>query len=118
MRHRAAGRNAVDLIGERARRSGAAADIRRSCTQNRRVASLCAPGAEFQNNSALCRAADTVCLRRNQALMVESQQQESFNQLRLDCGRSHGENRLLRENRRALRHGPDIAREAEAFQVV
>ena len=50
--------------------------------------------------------------------MVESQQQESFNQLRLNGRCAHGENRLLRENRRALRHRPDVSREAEAFQIV
>ena len=118
MRHRAARRNAVELVGERAGRARAASNVCRSRAQNRSVAALRAPGAKFEHHAALRRPANAVRLCGNEALVVERQKQKRFDQLRLDRGRTHGQDRLLRENRRPLRHGPDIAREAEAFQVI
>ena len=50
--------------------------------------------------------------------MVEFQQQIGLHKLGLDCGRAHGEHGLHREDGRPLGHGPDVAREAEVFQVV
>ena len=50
--------------------------------------------------------------------MVERQQQKRLNKLRLNGRRADGHDRLAREDRRAFRHGPDIAREAEAAQIL
>ena len=50
--------------------------------------------------------------------MVDLQQQIRLHELRLDGGRAHRDERLAREHGRALRHGPDVAGEAEVFQIV
>ena len=48
--------------------------------------------------------------------MVERQQQKRLDELRLNGGRADGHDRLAREDRRALRHGPDVAPEPEKLQ--
>ena len=118
MGHRAAGRNAVELIGQRTGRALAAADVSGACAINRCIDALCPAGAEFQNRAALRGPHDTVGLRCDEALMVERQQQKRLDKLRLNGRRADGHDRLAREDRRALRHGPDIAREAEAAQIL
>ena len=50
--------------------------------------------------------------------MVDGQQNHGLHELCLNDRAAHGDNRLTREDRRALRHGPDIAREAEAAQIL
>ena len=118
MGHRAAGRNAVELVGQRAGRAFAAADVSGARAVDRRVDALRPAGAEFQNGAALRGPHDAVGLRRDEALVVERQQQKRLDELRLNGGRADGHDRLAREDRRALRHGPDIAREAEAAQIL
>ena len=49
--------------------------------------------------------------------MVQDQQDIGLDKLRLDGGRTHRQDRLLREDGRTLRHGVDVAREAEALQI-
>ena len=50
--------------------------------------------------------------------MVHREQEIRLHELRLDRGGAHRNERLAREHRRALRHGPDVAGEAEVFQIV
>jgi hypothetical protein len=50
--------------------------------------------------------------------MVEREQEEGFHQLRLDGGRADGHDRLAREDRRALGHGPDVAHKMKMAQIV
>jgi len=118
VRHRAAGVHAVYLVRDRAGGAGAAADVGSARAEDRTVRALCAAGAELEHRAALCRAADAAGLRGDQALVVDLQQQIRLHELRLDGGRAHRDERLAREHGRALRHGPDVAGEAEVFQIV
>ena len=95
----------------------AAADVGRACAQNRALCALRSAGAEFQHRPALRGADDAVCLGSDQALVVEDEQDIRLDELRLDGGCADGQDRLAREDRRALRHGEDVAREAEIAQV-
>ena len=118
MGHRAAGGNAVELVGQRAGRPPAAADVGRTRAVDRRIHALCAARAKFQHRPALGRARDAVGLGGDQALVVERQQQERLDELRLNGRRADRHDRLAREDGRPLRHGPDIAGEAEVSEVV
>ena len=81
MGHRAAGRNAVELVGQRAGRALAAADVSGARAIDRRVDALRPAGAEFQNGAALRGPHDAVGLRRDEALVVERQQQKRLDEL-------------------------------------
>ena len=50
--------------------------------------------------------------------MVDLQQQIRLHELRLNGRGAHRDERLTREHGRTLRHGPDVAGEAEVFQIV
>ena len=50
--------------------------------------------------------------------MVERDQQQRFNKLRLDGGPFHNDNGLTWEDGRTLRHGPDIAVKTEVAKVI
>ena len=78
---------------------------------------LRAAGAELHHAAALGRAGDAVGLRGDQALVIDGQQREGLDELRLDGGRAHNDHRLLREHGRPLRHGVNIAGEAEGAQI-
>ena len=54
----------------------------------------------------------------DQGLEGERRKQIGFRDLRFDDGRAHGHHGLAGEQRRAFRHGEDIAREAEAAQII
>ena len=49
--------------------------------------------------------------------MVDDEQDIGLDELRLNGGRAHRQDRLTREDRRALRHGVNIAREVKIMQV-
>ena len=118
VRHRPARGDAVDLVGDGACRTGDAADIGRARTDNRGVCPLCAAGAELKHRAAARGADNAVGLRRDQALVVDGQERERLNELRLDSGGTDDDERLLRKDGRPLRDGVDIAREAEILQIV
>ena len=118
VRHRAAGVHAVYLVRDRAGGAGAAADVGSARAEDRTVRALCAAGAELEHRAPVRRAADAAGLRGDQALVVDLQQQIRLHELRLNGGCAHRDERLTREHGRALRHGPDVAGEAEVFQVV
>ena len=49
--------------------------------------------------------------------MIDRQKEHRFNQLGLDHRAAHGHDRLARENRRALRNGPDVAAEFKIGEI-
>jgi hypothetical protein len=57
-------------------------------------------------------------LRRDRRGVVEGGEHERLDDLRLDDRRRDAQERLVREEHRPLRDGPDVASEAEAAQVV
>ena len=50
--------------------------------------------------------------------MVHREQKIRLHELRLDRGGAHRDERLAREHRRTLRHGPDVAGEPEIAEVL
>ena len=118
MGHGAAGGHAVHLVRDGAGRTGTAADIGRPRTDNGRVGPLGTAGAELQHRAALGGPDDTVGLGGDQTLMVDGQQGERLDQLRLDGRGADHHQRLLGEHGRTLRNGVDIAGEAEVPQIV
>ena len=118
MGHGASGVHAVQLVGDGAGGAVAAADIGCSGTQNGGIRSLGPAGAEFQHRPALGGTDHPVGLGGDEALMVDAQKQERLNQLGLDGRGPDRDDRLLGEDRRSLRHGPDVAGEAEIGQIL
>ena len=116
--HGAGGRGAVPLIGHGAGGGGAAGDIAGPGPQQGAVGPLGPAGAEFRDGAPLGRPDDAVGLGGDQALVVQGEQQEGFNKLCLDGGGPDRKQRLTRENRGALRHGPDITGETEGAEKV
>ncbi len=117
MGHGAAGRYAVQLVGDRAGGACTAADISRPGSGDGAVRALGPAGAELQHRSPLGRPDDPVGLGGDQALVVDGQQGEGLDQLGLDGRRPDRHHRLPGEDRRPLRHRPDVARETEVPQV-
>ena len=118
MGHGAAGFDAEKLIGNGTGSAVAAADISGTGTQNGSVGTLGTAGTEFQHRPSLGRTDHAVCLGGDQALMVDGQQQEGFDQLCLNGRGTDRQDRLLGENRRTLGNGPNIAGELEMRQVI
>ena len=118
MSHGPAGGNAEQLVGNRAGRALAAADIRRPGAGDGAVRALGPAGAELQHRAALRRAADAVGLGGDEALVVHRQQREGLDQLGLNGRSPDRQDRLPGENRRALGNSPDIARKLEIPEVV
>ena len=115
--HRAERGHAVELVRDGAGRADAAADVGGACADDGGGGALRAAGAEFHHAAALGRAGDAVGLRGDQALVINGQQREGLDELRLDGGRAHNDHRLLREHGRPLRYGVNIAGEAEGAQI-
>ena len=118
MRHRARGGNAIDLIGHGACSARAAADERGSRAGDGAHDALRAARAELKHGAALGCAADAARLCGDQALVVELEQHIGLQQLRLNSRGADGDDRLHREDGRALGDRPDIAREFEITQIV
>ena len=118
MGHGTARVDAVELVGNGASRAVATADIRGSRAQNGGVRALRPAGTKFQHRASLGGTDNPVGLGGDQTLMVHAQQQVRLHQLRLNGGRTDGDDRLPGENGRSLRHRPDVAGEFEICQVV
>ena len=118
MGHGAAGGNAVQLVGNGAGRTGAAADIGRPRADDSRVRALCPAGAKLQHRAAVGGPADAVGLGGDQALVVDGQQRERLDQLGLDRRCAYHHQWLAGEHRGALGDGVDITGEAEIPQIV
>ena len=118
MGHGARRRHPGDLIGNGAGRTGAAPDEGGPCPGHGAGDALGAAGTELQHRPALRRPADAVGLGGNQALVVKLQQHIGFQQLGLDGRSADRDDRLAREDRRSLRHRPDVPVKAEVLQIV
>ena len=84
MGHGAASRNAIHLIGQGAGSTGAAANISRSCADNRRIRPLGTTGAKLQHRTALSCPDNPAGLGSDHGLMVQGQQHIGLHQLRLN----------------------------------
>ncbi len=115
MGHRAAGRDVVVAVGHDAGGAVAAADVRGACAVYRTVIALRAAGAELKHRAALGGTGDAAGLGGDQRLLVDCQQDHSFQELGLNHRAGNRDNRLAGEDRGALRHGPDVAFELEIF---
>ena len=113
MGHGACRGHAVELVGHGAGSARAAADIGRSGAGYGPGNTLGPAGTKLQHGAPLGRTADPVGLGGNEALVVEFQQQIGLQQLGLNGGGPDGDHRLPGEDGHALRHGPDVAGEAE-----
>ena len=109
--------DAVNLIRNGTGSAITAADVGSAGTQNGCVSALGTTGAEFQNGTALGCADNTVGLGCNQALMVDTQQQECFDELCLNGRSTNGDDRLVGENGSTFRHSPYVASKAEVCQI-
>ena len=78
---------------------------------------LGASGAELHDRTALGGPDDAVGLRGDARLVVDAQQQEGFHELRLDGRGLHRDDRFVREDGRAFRHGVNVAFELEVPQI-
>ena len=116
--HGAARGDAVDLVGEHAGRTGAAAYKGGSRPENGGVRALGAAGAEFEHDPAVRGSDYAVGLGGDEALVVNGEQQEGLEQLGLDGRGADDHDGLAREDGRALGHGPDVAGEFEMPQIV
>src|SRR2546427_551862 len=65
---------------------------------------------------AACRGQDAGGLAGEQRLEMAEVEERRLHHLRLEDGTGHLQDRLVREHHRALRHRPDLAREAESHQ--
>ena len=113
MCHRAARRNIVIAVRQRARRTVAAADIRRPRPEDCARRALRPARTEFQHDLAARRAPDTAGFGGNQCLMVDGQQDHRLDKLSLYHGACNRNNRLAGEYRRALGHRPHVTLELE-----
>ena len=77
-----------------------------------------AAGAEFHDRPAGGGPHNPVGLGRNQALVVEGDQQQRFEQLALDGRALDRDDRLLREDRHALLDRPDVAVQLKVGEVI
>ena len=118
MGHGACRGHAVELVGHGAGCARAAADIGRSGAGYGPGDTLGPAGAKLQHSTPLGCSADPVGLGGDEALVVELQQHIGLQQLGLDGRGPDGDHRLPGEDGHALRHGPDIAGEAEIPQIL
>ena len=95
----------------------ASTDVCSSGAKYRCIAALCPTGAKLHNLSAFCRTNDAICLRRNQTLMIDGQQNKGFNQLSFNSRSPNCHNRLLGENRCTFRNSPDITGKPKILEI-
>ncbi len=116
MGHRSRHGDPVQLPGEHVRRCGRAGDVRRPSRLERRVEAVVATRGEVDEPAAPTGDGDARRFRGDERLVVDGVEEERFDELCLDAGSRHAEDRLFGEGDLALEHGPDIAREAEGLE--
>ena len=97
---------------------GTAADIGSSCPVDGSVIPLGTTGTELHYSTATGCPGDPVGLGGDERLMVDGEQQHSLQQLRLNHRSANDHDRLVGEDRCALRHSPDIALKVEVCKIV
>ena len=118
MRHCSERRYAVADVGNCAGSTAAAGDVCRTRAVNSAVRTLCTARTEFHNRSAFRRADNSVCLCRDEALMVDCEKKHCFDKLRLHNRTFHLNNRLAGENRCSLLNRPYVALKFKVFKIV
>ena len=118
VRHRAADGDAEELTREHRRRRGRAADVGGACAVDGGVDVVCAACAEVGNDAPACRPHDAARLRRDERLVVDLGEERRLDELRVDDGRGHGEDRLFGVHDRAFAKRADVACEAVVREVV
>ena len=118
MSHCAACIDTEKLIGNSAGCAGATANISSTGTQNGSIRTLCSAGTKFQHLPACGGANHTICLGGDQALVVNRQQNEGFDQLCLNGRCPNGHNGFLGENRRTFRNCPNVTGELKVCQIL
>ena len=118
MGHGAAGRHAIQLVGDGAGGTGTAADVGGTSAHDGRIRTLRPAGAELQHRAPHGGPADAVGLGGDQTLVVDGQQREGLDQLRLDGRRAYHHHRLPGKHRGPFRDGVDIAGKTEVAQIV
>jgi hypothetical protein len=116
--HCPAGRDAVLLIGYRAGGAGAAADVSRPGAQYRGVGPLGPPGSELHHGAAVGGPDYPVGLGGDQRLVVDRQEHQGLQHLRLGRGGPDCDDGLVGEDGRALRDGPYVSREPESPEIL
>ena len=106
------------LSAEHVRSAHATRDDCGARAVNRRVRSLRSPAAELHHAVALRRAHNACGLGRDETLVVDDVQNRGLDKLRLHNRGNHLDQRLARENDRALGNRVDVTGEAEVPQVV
>ena len=111
------GGHIVSHCGKRAGGGGDTADISSPRAQKRGIRALRAACAELADRPARGGADNAVCLRGDKRLVIYRREHICFDKLRLYHRGANGEYRFAREDRRSLRHGVNIAGEAEGGKV-
>ena len=106
------------LSAEHVRSAHATRDDCGARAVNRGVRSLRSPAAELHHAVALCRTHNACGLGRDETLVVDDVQNRGLDKLRLHNRSNHLDQRLARENDRALGNRVDVTGEAEVPQVV
>ena len=115
MRDGAGGEQAIVEGGGEERRAADTADVRRARDDHR---ILRAAKGELGDAALLCRPDDARRLGGDQRGEVDRLEQPRLHQDGLAEGRGDAQQRLIGEGDRALRHGEDLAREAQVRQFV
>ena len=117
MGHGAGGRDAEVAGGHHAGGGAAATDVGGAGAEVGGVIALGTAGAELHDRAAGGRTHDAVGFGGDQALVVEGDEQQRFQQLALDGRALDGDDGLLREDGHALLNGPDIAVQLEVGKI-
>ena len=118
MRHRTRGGDTKFAVGDGTSGSGTAADIGSACPVNGAVIALCTARAEFHHSASVRCAGNTAGFGSNQRLVVNGEQHHRFDKLCLNGGTAHGDDRLIREDRRAFGYRPHVAAEFKVGEIV
>ena len=118
MRGRAEDGHAVAESGQRIAGARAAAQVCRARAQHAGFGRVRAARAEFHDGASRGGVHHARRFGGDQGLERERGEQIGFRDLRFDDGRAHGHHRLAGEQRRAFGDRENIAREAEAAQII
>ncbi len=118
MRHRAVDRDAVCRVGEHRRRSRETGDVGCASGHQAGFCAVCPAQPEVDQQFARRSQHATGRLGRDQGLEVNEIDQPGLDQLRLGQRRDDLHDGLVGKERRALRHGADIASEAKVGEIV
>ena len=117
MCHRTRCVDVIIAVGDRIGGGSTACDICGARTVDGGGGTLCAARTKFHNGTSVCGANDSVRFGRNQRLMVESQKNVGFNDLRFDGGGADDHEGFTREDGCAFGNGINIPRKLKVFKI-